>query len=356
MKTAVETAVLDLERPRTIDIHAHIVPKGVLDAVAAGEVAGVTLDGGDGKPFFLVCGDRRLGPLLTSMIDLAARVSWMDHRGIGEQWVSPWLDLHTWHNLADQDARAWDQLVNAAVLEAAAGSDDRLRPVVLIDAADGIQAAADLETVLAIDQVPAVMVSTQPRGQATLGDNATDPFWAVAASAGVPVILHPPVDGPSCSFTAPVLQNVSGRVIDASSAVLDLLAHGVLDRHPGLRLVVVHGGGFLPYQVFRLDGLARAGLLKQTEMRLAPSELLRQLYFDTVALDPLSIELLVARVGAERVLLGSDAPFAIGDPEPVETVLATKLSVEDTQSICYHNARRLASRLATGLNEFEVGQ
>jgi aminocarboxymuconate-semialdehyde decarboxylase len=315
----------------------------------------VTLTGGDDAPYFLVSGSRRLGPLLPAMTDMTERVFWMDRRGIAEQWVSPWLDLHTWHDMDADASRTWDRLINAAVIGAAVESSDRLRPVVLVDAADGLQAAADLEAVLVSDQVPAVMVSTQPRGQATLGDKATDPFWAAAASAGVPVILHPPVNGPSCAFTAPVLQNVSGRVIDASTAVLDLLAHGVIDRHPDLRLIVVHGGGFLPYQIFRLDGLARAGLLEKTDMRVPPSELLRRLTFDTVALDPLSIEFLVARVGSERVLLGSDAPFPIGDPEPVASVRAARLPADAIQSICCDNARRLAYSHRAGPDEGETG-
>lgn len=344
------------ERPSAIDVHAHVVPSGIVAAVAAGDAPGVTLTGGGDTPLFLVSGSRQLGPLLPAMTDVTERVFWMDRRGIAEQWVSPWLDLHTWHDLDAGAARAWDRLINAAVIGASAQSGDRLRPVVLIDAADGLQAAADLETALEIDQVPAVMVSTQPHGRPTLGDSATDPFWAAAASAGVPVILHPPVNGPSCAFTAPALQNVSGRVIDASSAVLDLLAHGVIDRHPDLRLIVVHGGGFLPYQIFRLDGLARAGLLEKTDMRVAPSELLRRLYFDTVALDPLSIELLVARFGSERVLLGSDAPFPIGDPEPVASVLAARLPVDAIQSICCDNARRLAHGHRVGPDEGETGR
>jgi aminocarboxymuconate-semialdehyde decarboxylase len=107
-------------------------------------------------------------------------------------------------------------------------------------------------------------------------------------------------------------------------------------------VIVVHGGGFLPYQAFRLDGLARAGLLAGTAMTVPPTEALRRLYFDTVALDPLSLELLVRRVGPGQVLLGSDAPFPIADPDPVGTVRAADLTDDDRHRICCGNAQALA--------------
>jgi aminocarboxymuconate-semialdehyde decarboxylase len=161
------------------------------------------------------------------------------------------------------------------------------------------------------------------------------------------VLLHPPVNGPSREFIPPVLQNVAGRLIDTSSAVLQLMAGGLFERHPGLRVIVVHGGGLLPYHASRLDGLVRAGLLARTEMTEAPSVVLRRLFFDTVTLDPLSVEFLVRRVGAGQVLLGSDAPFPIADPDPVGTVRSADLSAETKRGICCGNARALAWRRGT---------
>jgi aminocarboxymuconate-semialdehyde decarboxylase len=123
-----------------------------------------------------------------------------------------------------------------------------------------------------------------------------------------------------------------------------MMADGVFDRLPGLRVIVVHGGGFLPYQAFRLDGLVRSGLLARTGMAEPPSTLLRRLFYDTVALDALSLEFLVRRVGASQVLLGSDVPFPIGDPDPVGTIRAAGLSRETELTILSHNARSLAAR------------
>jgi aminocarboxymuconate-semialdehyde decarboxylase len=154
------------------------------------------------------------------------------------------------------------------------------------------------------------------------------------------------VNGPSSAFVPPLLQNVAGRLIDTSSALVQLMAGGLFERQPGLRVIVVHGGAMLPYQIFRLDGLVRAGLLARTAMTEAPSSVLPRLFFDTVGLDALSIEFLVRRVGAGQVLLGSDAPFPIADPDPVATLGAADLPPAAKRGICCDNAAALSSSAA----------
>jgi aminocarboxymuconate-semialdehyde decarboxylase len=116
----------------------------------------------------------------------------------------------------------------------------------------------------------------------------------------------------------------------------------VLDRHPGLLLVVVHGGGFLPYQSMRLDGGHRADALAHYAIeRDRPSDYIAELYFDTVALKPASVRFLAETVGAGHVLLGSDYPFPLGDQTPVATVRAAGLGEAETAAVLGGNAARL---------------
>jgi aminocarboxymuconate-semialdehyde decarboxylase len=332
------------EPGNTVDVHAHMVPPGLLDAVRAGYFSGVALDTAGGRPI-LAAGEDLLGPVGADITDADARLRWMDEHSITEQWVSPWIDLFTWHRFGPADGRRWASVVNETLADAIGGGQGRLRLVPAVDLSSGVSAAADDVTTLAERfGSPAVMLSTHPAGMRSVADESLEPLWARLASLGRPVLLHPPVNGPSREFTAPVLQNVAGRIIDTSSAVLQLMASGLFERLPGLRVIVVHGGGFLPYQAFRLDGLVRAGLLAGTGMTVAPSSALRRLYFDTVGLDPLSLEFLVRRVGASQVLLGSDAPFPIADPDPVGTVRAADLSDAVKRGICCDNAQALTQR------------
>jgi len=345
--------------PEAIDVHAHLVPPGLLDAVRAGEFSGVTLTEQDGAPV-LTAGPDRLGPAGPAFTSVAERLRWMDERSIAEQWVSPWGDLFTWHRFGPDgpdgpdrgdrptDGRRWAAVVNQTLADMTRESGGRLRPVPAVDLSAGVAAAADDIEALA-DRLgsPAVTLSTHPAGATCVADEALTPLWDRLAGLGRPVLLHPPVNGPSSAFVPPLLQNVAGRLIDASSALVQLMAGGLFERQPGLRVIVVHGGAMLPYQIYRLDGLVRAGLLHRTAMTEAPSSVLPRLFFDTVGLDAMSIEFLVRRVGAGQVLLGSDAPFPIADPDPVATLAATNLPAAARQEICRHNAAALAGP-ATG--------
>ena len=324
---------------RDIDVHAHVVPEPLLEAVRGGALPGVTSDGPS-----IIYGQSRLGPIAPAMFSLSERIAWLDSEGIAAQWVSPWLDLFTWATFPDAERRPWVRAVNTALCDATKASAGRLRPVPFVDiSSGGTDALDDTNRVLSQIEAPAVMVSSAPPGAPLASDSYAD-FWTEVARQGVTVMLHPPVNGPSCAFTSPVVQNVSGRVIDASAAVVELMIAGVFDRLPDLEVIVVHGGGFLPYQSFRLDGLVRAGLRDKTAMTSSPSDILRRLWFDTVALDPWSIELLVRRVGTDRVMLGSDAPFPIGDPHPSASVRMADLPSDIHDAICFGNATRLAAR------------
>jgi aminocarboxymuconate-semialdehyde decarboxylase len=327
-----------------VDVHAHMVAPGVLDAVWSSAFPGVTLAEADGMPV-LVADDGMLGPIGTQFTDAGARLRWMDERSIAEQWVSPWGDLFTWHRFGPADGRRWAAVVNETLAELVSGSGGRLRLVPAVDLSAGAaRAAGDVSALAGQYGAPAVMLSTHPAGARSVADEALAPLWDGLAGLGLPVLLHPPANGPSRDLVTPVLQNVAGRLIDTSSAVVQLMAGGLFERLPGLRVIVVHGGAMLPYQIFRLDGLVRAGLLPGTRMTEPPSSVLRRLFFDTVGLDSLSVEFLVRRVGAGQVLLGSDAPFPIADPDPVRTIRSAGLAAEVARTICCGNARALAGR------------
>ncbi len=239
-----------------IDVHAHLVAPGLLDTVRAGGFPGVTVAEADGQA--LIAGADRLGPIGTQFTSAAERLRWMDEHSIAEQWVSPWGDLFTWHEFGPTDGRRWAAVVNETLADLATESNGRLRPVPFVDLSGGVAVAADDVASLA-ERLgsPAVTLSTHPVGTRSVADEALAPLWDRLADLGLPVLLHPPVNGPSREFMPPVLQNVAGRLIDTSSALVQLMAGGLFERRPGLRVIVVHGGALLPYQIFRLDGLAR---------------------------------------------------------------------------------------------------
>ena len=117
---------------------------------------------------------------------------------------------------------------------------------------------------------------------------------------------------------------------------------GVLDRYPGLVICVVHGGGFLPYQLGRMErGHTAVPHLTARHIGTFPRTIARRLYYDTVLHSPEAIRFLIDTVGVDRVLLGSDYPFDMGDERAADSVRAAGLGAEAEEAILAGNATRL---------------
>jgi aminocarboxymuconate-semialdehyde decarboxylase len=316
-----------------IDVHAHIVPRALLEELPEatrterGRV--VRMPGtGDTRPI----GDR--------MIEPGVRREWLAERGITRQILSPWLDIQS------DGTRDWVRRLNDAMAAAAA----ELGTVALasVETTDGDQAAADLEKAWTQPELAGLLLNTNPPAGPALHDDALDPLWTVAEERGIPVVLHPPTCGPSSELsTLGDLGNVHGRLVDNTLAVTELILHGLLDRHPGLRILLVHGGGFLPYQAARLDGGYRTKEAFAVPLeRERPSAYLPDLYYDTVTLSGPAIAFLSGLAGSGHVLLGSDYPFALGDPDPVRTLREAGLGADSERAVLHDNATALFGRTA----------
>ena len=323
-------------RVPVIDIHVHAIPQALLRQVSGREADGVSASQADGGWLVTVPGNKPklVRPLMTDVARRAARAA---ERGVTAQVVSPWLDAQPSAAMSEAQARDWSRRLNAALLEQEGGNG------VLATVALTPHAGADLRTAVEDEGAAGLVLSTNPPGAADLADPALEPLWEAANGLGVPVVLHPPTDGPSRVLPGgDEFGNTFCRLVDTTFAVAKLLLSGVLDRHPRLRLVVVHGGGFLPYQSMRLDGGHRADALAHYAIeRDRPSDYFADLYFDTVALKPASVRFLAESAGADRVLLGSDYPFPLGDPIPVATVRAAGLGEAETAAVLGGNATRL---------------
>ncbi len=332
-----------------VDVHAHVVPLSLLTELetAPASAGGFTAARTDKGWVVDVPGTGLTRPIGGRMIEMGPRRAWMSKVGVTEQVLSPWMDVQAGEMPPDQ-ARDWARRLNDAMSQTAVALGGGTRVLATVAIRDGETAAADLVEIWARPETAGVLLNTDPPYGPPLHDPALEPFWAAAEDHGIPVMLHPPTCGPSNELpTLGSMGNVHGRLIDNTLAVTQLILHGLLDRHPRLTLVLVHGGGYLPYQAARLDGGYRtretfAGPLE----RDLPSAYLPGLYYDTAALSGPAIAFLAGLANPGHVLLGSDFPFALGDPEPVRTVRESGLAPEVTEAILHTNATTLLRRPA----------
>ena len=146
------------------------------------------------------------------------------------------------------------------------------------------------------------------------------------------------VDGPGgIRFDDYGLMNALGRLEDTSIAVSRLLFSGHLLRFPGVKLVVSMGGGTLPYALARL---ARSHANQKGKVA-DPRAGFSAMYFDSCVFDAEALEFLARKAGADRIMLGSDAPFPMGDPEPMKVVEASNLTAEEKSAVLGATARKV---------------
>jgi predicted TIM-barrel fold metal-dependent hydrolase len=170
-----------------------------------------------------------------------------------------------------------------------------------------------------------------------VGDARFDPFWAAAEETQALVFIHPSTRG----FGGPAdhyLWNTVGNPVETTIAAAHMVVAGVLERRPGLKVLLAHGGGALPWLRGRLRH-ASAHIAAAGKVDVDAS--LRRLYYDTVTHDPAVLRSLVDFAGPEHVLAGSDHPFDMADPDPGATVRAAGLDEEAQALILHGNAERL---------------
>lgn len=174
-----------------------------------------------------------------------------------------------------------------------------------------------------------------------LSDPAFDPLYARLAKLRVPLFVHPLGFSHGQRLGDFFMVNSVGQPVEETIAISHFIMGGVLDRHPDLDVIIAHGGGFYPFYSARMD---HAWKVRPEVRRLtadAPSTYLKRLWFDTCVFSSELIDTLVATVGVDRIMMGSDYPFDMGDQDPVGLVNGTKLSESDRQKLLFSNASRL---------------
>jgi aminocarboxymuconate-semialdehyde decarboxylase len=157
---------------------------------------------------------------------------------------------------------------------------------------------------------------------------------------GVPLIVHPYYVGPRPGLGDFYLTNLIGNPLATTVCAARLIFSGTLDELAALRVVLLHGGGYLPYQIGRLDH----GHLVRPEAGGSahpPSAYLTRFWFDTVTHAPAPLRLLTELAGTDHVVYGTDFPFDMAAGPLQDQLAGTGLSTTDAELIAGRNAAEL---------------
>jgi aminocarboxymuconate-semialdehyde decarboxylase len=276
---------------------------------------------------------------LAGLTRIEARIAAMDAMGIDVQAVSPVpTQYHYW-----AERPAAEQIVatvNDGIAAICRSRSDRFVGLGSVALQFPELAVEQLEHAIGELHLKGVIIATAVNG-AELADPRFEVFWAKAEALGALVFIHPMGCSLGARLTPYYLSNVIGNPAETTVALAHLIFSGIFDRHPKLKIVAAHGGGYFPFYHARFDHGWRVRPEAHTCAN-APSSYLRKIWFDSLVYTPDQLEYLVRRAGAANVVLGTDFPFDMGVEDPLGLLNAVAgLSEDDRAMIEGRNATQL---------------
>lgn len=294
-------------RVPVIDIHTHMYTRRWLDALkASGDPDTVVVPG---TPESIAYRGVNYAVLAANMFDWEERIARMDEAGVDIAVISLTAPNVYWGSLKQSAEAA--RIVNDEYAEAQARWPDRIRWFASLPWDDADQAITELHRAVEAGAVGVCML-TNIKGQALIEEKYA-PVWAEIDRIDVPVFIHPTtpfVDGFGLGEYG--MANTIGFTTDTTTCFAKFLLSGFFERYPRVRPIASHGGGTLPYLMGRFDRMWEISASRR-DVAQPPSTYLRRIYFDSIVYDQPTLEYLIATVGADRVMYGSDYPFRLGD-------------------------------------------
>jgi len=327
---------------RTIDIHAHLVPRSLWQAVdARREWYGYKHE--PGKGLGTILGDGKRTTFTSDKVRYSSeeRIKDMDAQGTDVQVVSIHTPLFGYHlDAAQGSALARD--VNDEIAGMTRDFPTRLAGLATLPMQDVKSAITELERAVTKLGLKGAELDTHVNGE-QWDEKKFLPFFKAAEAMGAVLFYHPQ---PQNNFLTERiarygLPNSVGVILDDAIVTAVLICGGVLEACPDIRICIAHGGGPACYAMGRLDR-AWHGRPEARNIPKPPSAYQKQLYYDTVTGDEAALRFLLDRVGADRVVLGSDWPFVPFKPSPSGWVQEMKsLTQEEKDRILWKNLEAL---------------
>jgi aminocarboxymuconate-semialdehyde decarboxylase len=294
-----------------VDVHTHIVPSRLAaDPKRDRRWPSVELSGGD-QAAVMIAG-KVFRKIDTRSWDVDRRLADMVEDGTDMQVLSPMPELLS-HWLPPDDAEYLADVMNDEIAAMIARAPRNFAGIGMVCAQDAPRAVRQLQKIKALG-FAGIEIGTHINGMA-LGSDTLFPVYEAAEALDLGIFVHPlhPA-GMERVGASPEFAATAVFPLETALASVSLLAAGIPERFPRLRILLSHGGGALSWILPRMDFGWSLGLKGQ--MKQPPSQLARQFWYDTILYDPASLSFLASAVGSDHIVVGSDYPFAIRQKQP----------------------------------------
>jgi aminocarboxymuconate-semialdehyde decarboxylase len=318
-----------------IDFHSHVIPETIIAAMRADPERYATRIEAQAGKRYLVRGKLRL-ELLPEFSLAEAKLEAMDRKGIEISVISPGPQVF-FYNLKEAEGMESARLVNDGIAAMVAKNPARLRGMATLPMQHPEAAVAEMERVAREHGFKGIELATAaPAGE--LADPRYRPILRRAQELKMTIFAHPNTIGTGGRLDCYYLTNLIGNPLETTIMVANLMFSGALDELPRLKMLLAHGGGFAPYQVGRFVHGHKVRPETRAHTASSAKDMLKRFCFDTLTHDAQALRYLVELVGPERLVLGTDAPFDMGDENPRGTL--SHLSPEEV-ALLRRNALRL---------------
>ena len=323
-----------------IDIHCHYLNQEVAARVAP-------LNPGQYEPSVCFANTMTREVNVKQMKDRAAKLSTievrlmdMDRMGIDVQAVSP-APNQTYYWTEPGMGQELARAVNERIAEIVAKWPDRFVGLGTVPLQDPGLAVSELEFAIRTLGLKGVEINPNVNGKELTKVNL-DPFFKKAEALNAVIFMHPIGFTQGERLADHYFNNVIGNPLETTVATAHLIFDGVMERHPKLKVILPHAGGYLAHYWARMDHAWKARPDCCTVIKKKPSTYMEKFYFDTIAFDPGMLGHLVERFGADHVLLGTDYPYDMGVEKPLEFISKVPgITPKERQKIFGGNAARL---------------
>jgi aminocarboxymuconate-semialdehyde decarboxylase len=336
----------------SVDIHCHVRTPAAAESVrAAGDAAGQR-PRGFASPESRRVADEMQQRVQTQLHSVEKRLADMDVMGIDVQAISPAPD-QTYYWTAPDLGLSTARQVNDNIASIVGNHPDRFVGLGTVPFQAPELAVAELDRLHKSLGMRGIEIAGSVQGE-DLSAERFRPIFAKCEELGLLMFMHPTGFTEAGRMAPWHLGNLIGNPLESTVAVHHLIFGGVLDAYPGLKLVIAHGGGFLPAYSGRIDHGAAARPDTCEHLHHDPTHYLKRLYFDTMVFTHHQLEYLVEQWGADHILMGTDYPYDMGEIDPIGFVEGAKrLSDGDRKAVLGGNAARL---LNLPLNPLKVAR
>jgi aminocarboxymuconate-semialdehyde decarboxylase len=273
------------------------------------------------------------------LTSVAQRLKDMDRMGIDVQAISTSPSQY-FYRIEPELGQETSRLINENLARIVAGNPDRFVALGTVPMQEPKLAVKELEYCMKTLGFRGLEIGTNVR-KAELSDKRFNPFWAKAEALGAVIFLHPSGFTDTSRMKEHFLTNVIGNPLDTTLAISHIVFGGVLERHPKLKIVAAHGGGYLGGYPARMDHAYKVRPECHDHIRRPPSYYMKKIYYDTMVFGEPQLEHLVNLYGADHVVIGTDYPYDMGYYKPVDFVEGAKLTRSEKDEILGGNAAKL---------------